>query len=137
MDTAEISRRIAYVRTDFALSSAFEARWVAPDVWDRPAFIQGAGQHFGMGISRPVRGEAEGDRDIVFACAEVLVAQTEDMTEQEFFSYVALLRTHLHLHMLEEAAGHRGEALEEAVMERQHGVMNSDLFDRVWARLVR
>lgn len=138
MDPAETSRRIAYVRNDFALSTAFETRWVLPATWDRPEFIQGAGVHYPLGIARPIRSDTPGGRDIVFACAEVLVAQTAALSEEEFFAYSTVLRTHLHLHMLEEADGLRGEALEAAVIDRQRAVLkHAPLYDQVMAQVVR
>lgn len=138
MDPAEISRRIAYVRNDFALSTAFETRWVLPAVWDRPEFIQGAGVHYPLGIARPVRSDTPGGRDIVFGCAEVLVGQTASLTTEEFFAYSTVLRTHLHMHMLEEANGLRGDALEAGVLEWQRASLeHAPLYDRVMAQVVR
>lgn len=138
MDPAETSRRIAYVRNDFALSTAFETRWVLPATWDRPEFIQAAGVHYPLGIARPVRSDTRDGRDIVFACAEVLVAQTAALTEDEFFAYSTVLRTHLHLHMLREAEGLGGAPLEAAVMEWQRASLeHAPIYDRVMAQVVR
>lgn len=134
MEPAERDRRLAYVQFDFALSPAFDVEWVSPTTWDRPSFIQAGGDHFRLGFTRPAELQ---DGWTVFACAEVLVDATAHLDDQQFFDFCSMVRGHVCLHMLEEAAGLRDEELEAAVMDRQRRELtHAPLFEAVWARVV-
>lgn len=138
MDDNEISRRIAYLHADLALTPQFRVEWVSAQTWDRPSFITGAGPHYPLGFSAPYLHQVEGDHGeyLVIACAEVLVDQTRDLSATDFFAYCQSVQLHLMLHM---ALTDQGRATEENVMAAQRAVTGHDFstFDRIWKAAVR
>lgn len=135
MDAAETSRRIAYVRNYFALEDQFSITWVLPETWDHPTFMDGAGPHFPLGFSEPML--VAGTGLVVFVCAEVLVAQTEALTQEQFFAFCGSVRLHLYLHRLSDQEA--TDPSEEAVLSAQSAQLGADngVFELIWKGIHR
>jgi hypothetical protein len=131
MTPDEASRRIAYVRSTFALVSGFDTLFVLADVYDRPSFITGAGEHYHLGVVPPQF--RPGQIPLALVCAEVLVDRTDPLDEPEFFSFIDSLTLHLQLHVLAMANGLPPELVEADVLTDQEAVADRDfaLYQRV------
>lgn len=127
------SRRIAYVHATLALETAFAVEFVLPEVWDRPSFITGAGEHYHLGFTPPYARPAGLPVLLILVCAEVLVGRTEDLSEPEFFRYVDAVVLHMQLHVIEFDGAAPPDMVEAAVLAEQRLVVDRDfaLYERV------
>lgn len=127
------SRRIAYVHATLALETGFAVEFVLPEVWDRPSFITGAGEHYHLGFTPPYARPAGTPVLLILVCAEVLVGRTEHLSEPEFFAFIDSLVLHMQLHVVEFGGAAPADVVEAAVLAEQRLVVDRDfaLYERV------
>lgn len=133
MTADQTSRRIAYVHATLALETGFAVEFVLPEVWDRPSFITGAGEHYHLGFTPPYARTTGTPVLLVLVCAEVLVARTEDLSEPEFFAFVASVVLHMQLHVVEFGGAAPPDMVEAAVLAEQRLVIDRDfaIYERI------